>query len=337
MGSVLRVLARIMLTVVATIALGLAVGYAYESYAAAREAEQHPAPGTLVELSGRRVHILCKGEGPGPTVVIEPGSAEPSMLWWGVQDEIAKFARVCTYDRAGYQWSDTATAPRSITDRAHELRAVVQRANIPGPYVFVAHSYGGAIVRTFAREYPADTAGLVLVDTPDEKILFGRVYASIVARGRWVLAVAAFAMRCGVVRAWSAVSGENDDGMQLSPEARKNWAMAFTPAALDAARDEMASIANATPAERAESAPGSFGALPILVVAHGQPFPPPFDILEPGFRESQQRLAALSSEGELVIADRSNHNINMDQPGVIVAAVRRVVEKVRNSPTAPPR
>lgn len=61
-------------------------------------------------------------------------------------------------------------------------------------------------------------------------------------------------------------------------------------------------------------------------MAHGLPLPPEFAELEPGFHESQKRLAGLSRRGELVIAERANHNINVDQPEAVVEAIRRVVD-----------
>lgn len=304
--------------------IALAVGYLYESAQRSRERAKHPPPGKLVEIDGRKMHLLCKGAGAGPTVVIEPGAAEPAMLWWAVQDAVAAFARVCTYDRAGYQWSDAAPGPRSITERAHELRRVLVAANVPGPYVLVSHSYGGAIVRAWAREDLGDIAGFVFVDTPDEQNLYSAPYERVIERGRWIMPALAFAMRCGVFRLVSALAGDGD-APPLSPEARRNWPMAFTPAGFDATYDDLSSIAHATAAERAPFASGAFGDMPLVVVAHGVPFPEAFAELEPGFRDSQERLAALSPRGELVVAEHANHNINIDQPEIVIEAIRRVV------------
>jgi pimeloyl-ACP methyl ester carboxylesterase len=321
----MSIILRLAALLAVLLAAGLVVGYFYESAARSRERAAHKPPGKMVEIESRKVHILCKGVGGGPTVVIEPGAAEPAMLWWGVQDAVAAFARVCTYDRPGYQWSDPAIGPRSIADRARELRRVLAAADVPGPYVLVSHSYGGAIVRAWLREGGTDVAGLIFVDTPDEGNLFSAPYRRVIDRGRWILPTMAFAMRCGVFRALSAFAGEGDSDPPLSPEARRHWTMAFTPQSFDAAADDLASIANATPGERAPIAPGALGDLPIVVVAHGIPFPVAFASLEQGFRESQFRLAALSSRGEFVVADRANHNINVDQPEIVVDAIRRVI------------
>lgn len=330
MDVVLIWLLRVVISVVILCCTGLLAGYCYENYAAGREAERFPPSGRLVDVGGRSLHLLCKGDAAGPTVVIEPGAGEPSMLWWSVQDQIAMFARVCTYDRAGYQWSAPFAGQRSIEDRARELREVLMRAGVKGPYVLVAHSYGGAVVRLFARDHMQETAGLVLVDVPDEELLFGERYAAVIFKSKWILAAATFAMRTGVVRIMSTFAGaEQEDEPILLVEARRMWPMAFRPAALDAAADELASIERAPPALRHAGSFGVLGNLPLIVVAHGQPFPGMFAPLEVRFREGQQRLAALSSNSELVIAERANHNINLDAPEIVVDAVRRVVEAAR--------
>ena len=327
---VMIVLSRLTALVVTFALIALVAGRVYESAMRAREQAQHLPPGKLVEIDGRKVHIYCKGAVAGPTVVIEPGAAEPAMLWWAVQDAVAAFARVCTYDRAGYQWSDAVVGPRSITERARELRRVLAAADVPGPYVLVSHSYGGAIVRAWAREDTSNIGGLVFVDTPDEQNLYSAPYERVIERGRWIMPAFAFAMRCGVFRIMSAM-GDDGDRPLLSPDARRDWPMAFTPSGLDAAYDDLSSVANATASERVPFEPGVFGEMPLVVVVHGVPFPEAFAGLEPGFRDSQERLAALSRRGELVVAEHANHNINIDQPEVIVDAIRRVIAQASNS------
>jgi pimeloyl-ACP methyl ester carboxylesterase len=149
----------------------LAVGYIYEKAAEWKEKKVHPAFGRLVAVRDHKLHLFYQ-PGVGPTVVIEQGAGEPSRLWWPVQDKIAEFAGVCTYDRAGYGWSEPVAAGRTIAERAEELHTLLANAGIPAPYILVAHSYGGFIVRCFARNYPDQTAGLVLVDTPEESAFF---------------------------------------------------------------------------------------------------------------------------------------------------------------------
>ena len=318
--------------VVIVIAGSLLLGYLYEQHASTEERKKFLPPGSLVDLGGRRIHLFVKGNADGPTVVIEPGAGEPSMLWWFVQDQIATFARVCTYDRPGYQWSDPPALEASLEDRARDLHEVLTRGNVPGPYVLVAHSYGGAIARLFARDHLTDVAGVVLVDTPDEELLFGQRYASVIAKCGWILAVATFVMQTGIVRLWSALFAGRDQKAEpnLSSQAQHFWAMAFTPQGLKAATDELASITRTPPALRAKGAFGLLGDVPLIVLAHGQPFPGMFATLEVGFRESQIRLAALSSNSELIVVENANHNINMDAPEIVVDAVKRIHHAARD-------
>jgi hypothetical protein len=82
--------------------------------------------------------------------------------------------------------------------------------------------------------------------------------------------------------------------------------------------------------EKRSSAPGSLGAIPISVVSHGVPYPAPFDALEEGWSEGQARLAALSSNSEIVLAERSSHMIPFEQPDVVIAAIKRVHAAARD-------
>ena len=99
----------------------------YEHIAERRDATQHPAPGRLIQVGDHRLHLFCQGSN-GPTVVIEQGAGSPSPLWWPVQEKIASFAHVCTYDRAGYLWSEPVRRPRSVRER---LRSCTRCSHTP--------------------------------------------------------------------------------------------------------------------------------------------------------------------------------------------------------------
>src|SRR5688572_9412079 len=101
----------------------LATAAAVLAFLVLRDATRLPPPGQMIDVGGRRLHVLCKGSAPGPTVVIEQGLAGPSILWWHVQDAVAQFARVCSYDRAGFHWSDPAPGERNMLDAVQDLRA----------------------------------------------------------------------------------------------------------------------------------------------------------------------------------------------------------------------
>ncbi|HVT98647.1 MAG TPA: alpha/beta hydrolase [Acidobacteriaceae bacterium] len=120
-------------------------------------------PGKLVELGGHRLHVNCTGQG-RPVVVVENGLGDFSFDWILVQQRVARFTRICTYDRAGYAWSDAGPMPRTFAQINLELREALRVLGERGPFVLVGHSYGGPVMRNFATTWPAEVAGMVFVD-----------------------------------------------------------------------------------------------------------------------------------------------------------------------------
>src|SRR5262249_14104378 len=117
------------------------------SYSFAQPAPR--APGELVDLGGHRLHVHCMGKG-RPTVVVENGLGDFSFDWSLVQLRVKRFERICTYDRAGYAWSDPGPKPRTFAQVNLELHDALAKLGESGPYVLVGHSYGGPVVRNFA-------------------------------------------------------------------------------------------------------------------------------------------------------------------------------------------
>ena len=128
------------------------------------QAKGKPYPGKLVDIGTHRLYIYCVGEG-NPSVIIDSGIGGFSLEWIKIQNNLARHVRVCSYDRAGYGWSDTGPKPRTTARIAQELKTLLTKARIPGPYLLVGHSFGGYNVRYFAGKYPELTAGLVLIDS----------------------------------------------------------------------------------------------------------------------------------------------------------------------------
>jgi pimeloyl-ACP methyl ester carboxylesterase len=120
-----------------------------------------------VDIGGYLLKINCTGNG-SPTVILEAGLGDVSIEWSRVQPEIAKFARVCSYDRAGYGSSDAGPMPRTSQQIAKELHTLLQNAREAPPYLLVGHSFGGYNVRVFNGNYPDEVTGIVLVDSTQE-------------------------------------------------------------------------------------------------------------------------------------------------------------------------
>jgi pimeloyl-ACP methyl ester carboxylesterase len=296
----------------------LVAGVIYEKAAEWKERKVQPALGRMVVVGDHKLHLLCKGSA-YPTIVIEQGAGEPSRLWWPVQDKVAEFASVCTYDRAGYGWSEPVAAGRTIAERAEELHNLLTNAGLPGPYILVAHSYGGFIVRCFARNHPDQTAGIVLVDTPEETAFFRREVLNFYSRLRVMNKAVELATRFGILRLLGHWFPLDHVGFSF-----------VRPAEYSAAGDDLASLQLVELPTANFGGVGNLGDLPLAVITHGQPFPGPFFILEKGWSEGQTRLAALSTNSLLIRANNSNHMIQVDEPGLVVDAIRCVHAAARN-------
>jgi pimeloyl-ACP methyl ester carboxylesterase len=145
----------------------LLAGATYQGVATALERRRYPHPGQLVDVGGHQLHIHCLGEG-APTVVLEASAAAMSAAWGWVQPAIAKTTRVCAYDRAGLGWSEAGDRPYDPGRVPEELHTLLATTKQPRPYVLAGHSLGASFVRRFAGLYPAETAGIVVVEVADD-------------------------------------------------------------------------------------------------------------------------------------------------------------------------
>jgi pimeloyl-ACP methyl ester carboxylesterase len=300
-------------------------GASYEAIAAAGDARTYPPPGQLVDVGGYRLHIHCVGTG-SPTVVLESGLGGSSLDWSLVQPELSKTTRVCAYDRAGYGWSDPAPQPRSPRQIAGELHRLLTNAGVDGPYVLVGHSLGGKYVRMFAAEHPEMVAGVVLVDARHEYVDFSVTAADLATEERAVQAQRRIAWttgRFGIARLLAAALLP-----RLAPEAQALPAETRTAIAVFATRqkaiDASTGERSARAADDTQLQAASLGDRPLVVLAAGQTM-----AQLPIWLAAQQKQAALSSDGRLVIAEGSGHYIQWEQPALVIDAVRQVVAEAR--------
>jgi pimeloyl-ACP methyl ester carboxylesterase len=309
-----------------------------------------PPPGHLIDVGGHRLHLLCSGTG-SPVVVLDAALGGSSISWSLVQPALARLTRVCSYDRAGFGWSDAGPMPRTAGRIADELRRLLERARIEPPFLLVGHSFGGLVMRIFARRYRDATAALVLVDpahpedwlapAPKEQIKIDRGvrlcrYGSTAARLGLAKVVAALVGvgALGPARALVKVVSRGglsreDEGIlapvwRLPPEARRPLKYFWTqPRFFDALGSQIVSICESA-AETLDAARGGYGDLPLVTISSTDPG---------GHRLRQQEaLARLSTQGEHLIASNSGHWIPLDQPQVVVSVVARLLGSAR-----PPR
>jgi pimeloyl-ACP methyl ester carboxylesterase len=143
------------------------IAAAYQAHAADGDpvpAARYLQPQKLVEVEpGRRINLLCMGHG-SPAVLLDSGLGDSSSSWREVQAELSKRTRVCSFDRAGYGFSDPANKPATAQAAVDDMSALMDQASLGTKIILVAHSLGGMHALLFAFEKPQRVAGMVLVD-----------------------------------------------------------------------------------------------------------------------------------------------------------------------------
>ncbi|MBK9121904.1 MAG: alpha/beta hydrolase [Chloroflexi bacterium] len=309
-----RWLARLMVVVLGLIA----VGTVYEALAERADIGAYPPPGQMVDVGGFRMHIRCIGAG-SPTVVIDAGLGDWSLAWSVVQAQEAATTRVCAYDRAGMGYSEAGPLPRSAEQIAAELHTLLERAGVAGPYVMVGHSLGGLPVRVFVHTYPADVAGVVLIESmsPRQMAEPSDAAAREAVGTSGGSAVPSLLARIGLVRLLADPFGFVRD---LQPEARAAFiAFSVTPRSVQAWADEGAAL----PMSLAQAGSvTSFGDLPLTVLTGRLN-------QQTGWQAMQAELLQLSPNSQQIVVENSGHNIQMDQPEAAVEAIVNMVSRVR--------
>lgn len=332
-----KIVRRIALVGASLIALCLLAG----TVARLNLRRQHPAPGVLVDLGGYHLHIHCTGSG-APTVVLESGQGELGLTWANVQPVVAKSSRVCSYDRAGYGWSERSPQPRTASASVDELRALLQKAGVAPPYLLVGHSIGGLYVKLYAHRYPGEVAGMVLVDSSHEaqNLDLDPAYAvaiqQMTSQAEGQIAQIKPLIASGIMALAPGVMGASD---KLPADTREayNALLATDSRSIETNLAEFKAT-DASFAEVRAANIATLGAIPLLVLTRGraEPLPPNVSIdpalvaqAEERFRQFQAELAALSSGGHLVVVEDSGHNIQLDQPAAVIGAIESVLEAVR--------
>jgi len=294
-------------------------------------AKQYLAPGQLVDVGGYKLHIHCVGQG-SPTVILEAGMGDYSLIWAHVQPEIAKSTRVCSYDRADLGWSEASPYPRTANTQVEELHRLLVNANIQGPYVLVGHSLGGMLVRMYAHDYPDQVVGMVLVDSMHEALAV-----------RFPESVEAIQGMTGPYRMFAFLSSSGI--MALAPQNVPNpglpedaYAQYQAITATSRGFETFLAELNATEESSTEARAlhmTSFGDMPLIILSagHRQAIPSFTDAenqqLEEEMQAEQSELVALSSEGRQIIAEQSGHYIQLDQPDLVIDAIEETVHTLR--------
>ncbi|HTZ71457.1 MAG TPA: alpha/beta hydrolase [Acetobacteraceae bacterium] len=315
-------------------------------------------PHQLVAIDGaRRLNLFCSGGGK-PAVLFDSGIGGDSLDWRYVQGAVARFTRACSYDRAGYGFSDAPTRPSDATDAVDDLHRLAKAAPIVTPFVLVGHSIGGLYATVYAATYPRDVAGMLLIEpafagqaqalanvlSPAHKAEERAGYARIFAAERHCLDLA---------RKMELTKPENqssdcldtppDPDPDLHRELNRQTARIGTQAAFLSEWQSAFSLTDdaARDSAEAQAAHGDFGAMPLVVLtARNKMLSPGWtraevDRIDAATKAGRDELAARSTHGSSVFVDNSGHFIQKDQPDIVVHYIWQIVEAARQSPKPP--
>ncbi len=271
----------------------------------------------LVEIGdGRKMYLECRGSG-SPTVILESGYRNDAEIWSAplepgmttVFPQVAKFTRICAYDRPGtfldanhLSRSTAVPMPRTARDLVSDFHTLLQTAHVPGPYVFAAHSFGGIFARLYASTYPNEVVGMVLVDALSEKVKSG------LTPEQWKLYV-------------------NFGFTKPTPGLEKYKEIETLD--VNASLDQIEKAVAAQPIRP----------IPLFVLTQGQPFdlgpwqPLPVDFpaaLNRAWHTGQDALATLAPNAKHTVATKSSHYIQIQEPQLVIDAIRDVVAAVRD-------
>jgi pimeloyl-ACP methyl ester carboxylesterase len=293
--------------------------------------QYYPAPGRLIDVGGRRLHLFCIGSGQ-PTVILMAGGSAFSIDWALIQPRLADSTRVCSWDRAGLGWSEPGPADETVEQTTSDLHTALANAGERGPFILVGASVGGIFIQAYQRAHPEQVAGLVFSNSSNRigRAVHGKVgliwdLTEEEIRSTFPLPASAKGsapMReddpfdrlppaLQSVRLWLDVRlWQKWDPANEGPESTLSWRKEFLK-------------------EFSETAAGAgppLGSLPVVVVSSD----PPAGESERNSRAgAEARLDFLSSNTAHITAKGSGHEIHLYQPDTLVSALLKVVAAVR--------
>jgi pimeloyl-ACP methyl ester carboxylesterase len=300
-------------------------------------------PGQLVDAGGFRLNLCCMGSG-SPAVVFDSGWGDWAPAWSKVQPEIAKWTRVCSYDRAGTGFSDPGPMPRTSLHIAEELRTTLHHAGIGGPYILVGSAFVGDNVRTFADLYMGEVAGLVLIDA-DPTDVEPKSMQEEEHRGHSSIPSNLRACRNALAEHKPQQTCAQQFFFRGLPEAE--WSPELNAKVLEIAQtklamyDTYASEMEQTPSDETylQQHSRSFGSRPIRVLTSGnhgvghlekKPKDTPEHLkYEQEATLAQARWLTLSSNSKQIFARNSSEYIQFDEPETVINAIREVYDQAR--------
>jgi pimeloyl-ACP methyl ester carboxylesterase len=299
-----------------------------------QRSQGYAAPGRLVDIGGRKLHLLCSGSG-SPTVILVAGGGAFSIDWALVQPKVGIDTRVCSYDRAGLAWSDPGPAEETVEQTIADLHALLISAGEKGPYLLVGASIGGIYIRAYQHAFPDEVAGLVFTNSSNQvgMSVKGKVGLLWDLTEDDVRSVFPLPPSKG-----PAPVREDEPFDRLSPElqAARLWLDVRLWEKPRAGPESLLSWRKEFLREFEETDGGQrypLGEIPVIVVSSNP-------VATESERQSRNGAAArldfMSSNNLHITATGSGHEIHLYQPDVVVRAVLQAVAAVQTrSPVSP--
>ncbi|WP_449386872.1 alpha/beta fold hydrolase [Chryseobacterium lineare] len=332
MKRVFKSVKRIGLGLVVLVILLLIAGFIFERISR-NQADKIKPDGNFAEVEDHLLHYYKKGNG-GPTVVFETAFDPAGHLqWYNIQQQLPISCTSISYDRSGILWSERGENLKSGEEMAEELHLLLEKVNVPKPYILVGHSFGGTLVHFFVNRYPEDVGGVILVDSqyPDDKRYLSPELYKMVNQGL-PGGFLKFANTFGIVRLM--FKGMFPNEKQYTYQNSVMPALLFKSAdAVLEEQDEMSSI------KKEASKIRSFGNIPLLVLTAADEKRYDAAIKDKKLKiemlnawtKMQKDLLHLSTDSKQILVPKSGHYINQEQPKVIEDAINEIVDKVKKS------
>ena len=327
---------RVALLILIVIFLAVGAGALYNFAAIYLYRRSAGIPGKLYDVTGYSMHMYCTGQG-SPTLVLSSGLGDDFTSWGRVQPALSRHTRVCSYDRAGFGWSEYRPGPQDAEAIASQLHTLVRSADIARPFVLIGHSVSGIYIRYYAAHYGEDLAGLVFVDgaTPLQDDRFTKELVDIERKQRREMPWQKLLMTFG----WYRLRGECTTVPQ-GFESYSAWIKADSciPSQIDAMESEL--DAEHASGEETLSA-GPFGSLPVLILSRDP------NVLAPNWpvaisqanskiwEQMQEQTKHLSGESYRVIAKGSDHYVQNDRPDLLITETASLVDRIRSRQALP--
>ena len=311
------------LVLLGLVAASLLVTTGWNAIAMRRFWTSHPPAGLLLPVNGHNMHIDCTGTSQ-PTLVLEAGLGDDSLIWANLQPTLANFTRTCSYDRAGLGWSEGGSAPRDADSIAAALHGLLTKAGITGPLVLMGHSIGGLYIRDYVIHYPANVVGMVLLDSTSPYLNKDPAFAAETSLPpSWLIRLA---MAAGLPRVFGMCS---KDPREIQPRWQKLQAedrcrlhygeVAGELSSFDQSSEEVARV-------------GSYGSLPLLIFSQdpANPQAKSSDIIAAAeWNRLQERLKILSTNSRRVIVPGSTHYVMLHRPDFVDAEMSSFLHELR--------